>query len=112
MVHVLLYHTSGKTQPCDVTLLGSFKQALNKEISVATDFYTAPSITPYQFCSMLRTSYGTTFNQKENSAAFERACLFPVNKDMVMNTPRLLHEIDGSKILDVHEMEELFIKYG
>ena len=101
-------HTSGKTQLCDVTLFGSFKQALNMAISVTTDFHSAPSITPYHFCSVLRTAFCATSNQKEISAAFEKAGLFPVNKNMVMNTPRPL---DGSEILDVEKMEELYIKY-
>ena len=53
IVYALPSKTSGKTQPCDVTLFGSYKRELYELVPVVADIHDAFPLATYDFAKLV-----------------------------------------------------------
>lgn len=83
------YHTSGKTQPADVRLFGSFKQQLNPAICSATDPYNVGLFNVFEFARILTSTFCTSFTRPIIISSFSSSRVWPIDSTSLLDVPRL-----------------------
>ena len=88
IAYCLPAHTSGKTQPLDLTVFGAFKHhiaANMKSISLVNhhDLFDC-----FDFCNILREVNEKSFTPSNIYAGLERAGLWPINAEKLLDSPK------------------------
>ena len=88
IAYCLPAHTSGKTQPLDLTVFGAFQHQIAanmKSISLVNhhDLFDC-----FDFCNILRDAYEKSFTPSNICAGFERASLWPINAEKLLDSPK------------------------
>ena len=106
IVYALPAHTSGKTQPLDVTIFSPFKSVLNEAINLAIAKDEQNTWDTFAFCSMLRYAYKKSFSNGNIISAFRRSGIWPLDAYQLLSIPRPqshMHQVTMS----VAELEQL-----
>ena len=101
-------HTSGKTQPLDVTVFSASKAALNDAINIVVLRTGDNSWDSLTFCRMLTFAYGKSFTLHNIKTGFRRAGLFPLNSSQLLSIPRTISHAEPEVEMEVDELEQLF----
>jgi len=108
IVYAVPAHTSGKSQPLDVVLFSSFKNALN-DVALRC---TSPDITQklgiFEFFSFFREAYAKSFTTTNIQAGFRRSGLCPLDIRRLLGVPRPASSEVDAPLLSVEALEKLF----
>lgn len=85
VLYALPAHTSGKTQPLDASLFGTFKVNFNETINECSTIDTIETYRDYDFVKMLRYAFYATFTRTNVMETFEKAMIWPVNPAKLMS---------------------------
>ena len=102
-------HRSGKTQPADVRLFGSFKRQLNSIICLAADPYNSELFTVLDFARMITSAYYSSFARSNIESSFRRSGVWPVQPSRLLNSPRPKDDYNLERIMSVEELEALMV---
>lgn len=108
VVYALPAHTSGKTQPLDVVLFGSFKKHLNEGILLAARRDRVDRFDTFEFCALLRSAFYAAFTRKNIIASFRRSgiCPFDASRLLSVALPRSAKNV--AEIVSVQDLEDLY----
>jgi hypothetical protein len=107
IVYALPSHTSGKTQPLDVSIFSPFKAKLNDCIHSIAMTNSVMSYDVFDFCKLVTEAYKIVFTEANIKSAFRQTGLWPINPAIVLDKPMPKSSSESSKILSVTEMCEM-----
>lgn len=107
IVYALPAHTSGSTQPLDVSVFGPFKEHLRNCIEELATPFSTNVYDVFDYLKVMREAYGLAFTRKNVLSGFEKSGIWPLNYKALLNTPRPASTINTYKILSVCQLEEL-----
>lgn len=88
VVYAFPPHSSGKILPLNVTVFGSFKQAISRAASDCGFPDDPVSIHIFHFCRLLTFLFQRSFLQKVIHAGFRLSDLMPLGASKIINVPR------------------------
>jgi tRNA splicing ligase len=80
-------HTSGKTQPLDVSIFSAFKSNLNDFIRSIGMTNSAITNDVFEFCKLVTEAYKQGFAEGIIKLAFQKTGIWPLNPQMLLYTP-------------------------
>jgi len=90
VAYCLPAHTTGVTQPLDLTVFGSFKTHLAETLRRMHSAGNADArFDVFDFCRMMREAYVKSFTPDTIMGGFRRAGLHPLNPSTVLSLPML-----------------------
>ena len=107
IVYALPAHTSGKTQPLDVTVFSSFKNALNEAVNLSVSKSYSNDWDVFSFCSMLTHAFNKAFTAHNITTGFRRAGIWPFDASQLLGIPRPQSSNDADTMVSVSELERL-----
>ena len=110
IVYALPAYTSGKTQPCDTVLFGSFKHHLDAALCDCVLARPDHTFDPFDFCEVLKFAYNASVTPQNIWASFRRAGLWPVDHTRILEVPRPATADARAPIRSAAELEEQFRK--
>ncbi len=102
IVYCLPAHTSGKLQPLDLVVFGSFKNAMRRITDETVQPLEAHRLTMYDFCTIMRSAYHYSF------ARTNRVGLWPFSPQRVLNTTLPRDTNDTSTLIAADALMNLF----
>jgi len=108
IVYALPAHTSGKSQPLDVVLFGSFKRALNNKMSDISSRDGMSNWDVFTLCSLMMSAYADAFTSKNVKAGFRRSGIWPLDSSRLLSTPRPAAPNNLETILGKEQRAALF----
>ena len=108
IVYALPAHTSGKTQPCDTVLFGSFKHHLDAALRDCVLARPDHTFDLFDFCKVLKFAYNAAVTPQNIRESFRRAGLWPVDHTRILGVPRPATAEARAPIRSAAEREEQF----
>ena len=102
-------YESGKAQPADVCLFGSFKHEVYSAIGSATDPYKAGLLNILDFARMITSAFYTSFTRPIIISSFRRSGVCPLDSTRLLNVSRLKSVDEPYKLISVDELEKLIV---
>lgn len=88
-VYALPAHTSGFTQPLDISVFSPFKTAVNETLYKLGNSLKENNVkvTLYNMCDSFRAAYYSTFNRENITSGFKNAGIWPLNPNQLFRRP-------------------------
>eukprot|EP00171_Calliarthron_tuberculosum_P021386 IDg21386t1 len=105
-------HTSGTTQPLDVTVFGPFKKAINDFLSRMSRrslgrTEAASKVSLYDMCRAFTAAYNLAFSWANIVAGFEKTGLWPLSPDRLLSRSLPLSHDDIETVLEVPDLKKM-----
>ena len=106
-VYVLPAHTSGATQPLDVSLFSPLKDVLNSLIASVARTDEQIVYGKFEFAKFISRAYELSFTPDKVRAAFRTAGIWPLDGRQLLKVPRPASHESSSQVMSVTEMHTL-----
>lgn len=101
VIYALPAHTSGKAQPLDVLVYGSFRTGIIYAVITAADAYKLGKYETFDFCNMLRVAFTESFTRSNIIASFRLFFTFPWNPMSFTSMPLSASADNVSHVIEV-----------
>ena len=105
IVFALPAHTSGSTQPLDVSIFGPFKEYLRGCIQRMSSPLVTNCYDVFDYLNIMSEAYRQAFTYKNIKSGFAKTGLWPIDPMVLLNVPRPVSTSDPRTILSVEGME-------
>lgn len=108
VVYALPAHSSGKTEPLGTGVFGTFKRELNSAIDETVTDGNSAKIDLFELSSIIHHAYLRSFTPKTITDAFRKSEMWPLDRTVLMSSPRPLDLDKQGDIISIERMEDLF----
>eukprot|EP00171_Calliarthron_tuberculosum_P003179 IDg3179t1 len=102
-LHAIPAHTSGTTQPPDVSVFSPFKRRINEHTSSLSK-EEGSKIDLYNMCCAFNDAYTDTFSRSNIKGGFDKTGLWPLNSKRLLSRPLPLTYDDIDTVVQVEDL--------
>ena len=108
IVYALPAHTSGYTQPLDVSVFGPFKESLRASVEGLASPCVRNKYDIFDYLKIMREAFSLAFTRRNILSGFAEAGIWPLHAPALLSRPLPESARNRGRILTVDELADLF----